>query len=209
MDLTKYTKQELEQIIRNYNLHYHIKKFSKLKRGKLEEVITKFMNFVDGELVNIVNEPIELPKQKVKKVRIKKEKRARRVKQVKHVKQEEKEEEKPLKVMEQTRKELDKEVEEHNRIAKIFFDKKMKISREFFDERKKAGEKMTASKIKTLKKNVILKNPELKQMQEELWEMSDTIGKNFKDLGEWGLKNGLTHKEVSRFVSNVRILDVS
>jgi Fe2+ transport system protein B len=199
MDLSNYTVSQLKQIIQNYNLHYHIQGYSKLPRKRLEEIINEFMIFIDGKLMNNVNALITLP-QNNSNVKNKMKKGNEKNEQVIET---------PIFVMEKTRKNLDKEVEEFNRLAKIYYEQKNSISKEIFNKRKQLGEKMTASKINTLKKNVVLKNPELKQMQKDLFTMSDNIGQKFKDLEQWGFNNGLSEKQVSPFVSNIKMYDVS
>lgn len=72
MDLSKYTKKQLKQIIVNYKLHYHIPAYSTFSREQLEEVIYKFMHFVDNELVGKIKSSVKLPEHIIKKVRVKK-----------------------------------------------------------------------------------------------------------------------------------------
>jgi hypothetical protein len=70
MDLSQYTVKQLKELIRNYNLHYHIKNFSKQPRARLEEIINDFMEFIDTRIVNKKQVEITKPKEIIKKVRV-------------------------------------------------------------------------------------------------------------------------------------------
>jgi hypothetical protein len=70
MDLSRYTVPQLKELIRNYNLHYHIKNFNKEPRARLEEIINDFMEFIDNKIVNKKHIEITKPKEIIKKVRI-------------------------------------------------------------------------------------------------------------------------------------------
>ena len=72
MDLTKMSKKDLQQIIRNYNLHYHIPAWSKLSKVDLIHKINMFMEFINGKLqTKKPDVEITIPKQKPKQPKVK------------------------------------------------------------------------------------------------------------------------------------------
>ena len=64
MDFSKYTKNDLKQIIRNYNLHYHIPAWSKKTRAELEQIVSNFMNYINDEFY--IKDKGQISKNKVK-----------------------------------------------------------------------------------------------------------------------------------------------
>jgi len=71
MDLSIYTINQLKEIIRNYNEKHQIKKYSKLNRDDLDNIMRKFLKFINGSFYGISKE-VNPPKQKV--IKPKKEK---------------------------------------------------------------------------------------------------------------------------------------
>ena len=66
MDLSNYTVKQLKTIIQNYNLHHHIKGYSKLPRDKLETIIKEFIHFVNGSLYGISKKVAYPPERTIK-----------------------------------------------------------------------------------------------------------------------------------------------
>ncbi len=207
MELSKYTVRQLKEIIQSYNLHYHIPKYSSKTRLELEHIINKIIEFIDGHLMtkNLNNFEINEPKQKPKQIRVKKDKNLKITKQVKI----QEPTISPLNTMEQTRKELDEEVAKFNLDAKKLFEEKTRLAKLVYEERKSTGEKFTKSKMDTIRKNVINKNPMLKKIKDDLLQKSDEISSKFNELGKWGIANGLSERQVSPYISNVRMYDIS
>jgi hypothetical protein len=56
MDLSIYTISELKEIIRNYNDEHRLKDYSKLKKSDLDNIMRKFLKFVNGSLYGISKE---------------------------------------------------------------------------------------------------------------------------------------------------------
>ncbi len=71
MDLSIYTISQLKEIIRNYNEKHQIKKYSKLDRNDLDNIMRKFLKFVNDKFYGISKE-VNPPKQK--EIKPKKEK---------------------------------------------------------------------------------------------------------------------------------------
>jgi hypothetical protein len=69
IDLSKYTVRQLKELIENYNLHFHIRQYSKKSREELEVIVKDFMDFVDNKIVNRKNPAITPPKQVIRKKR--------------------------------------------------------------------------------------------------------------------------------------------
>ena len=79
MDLSHYNVKQLKEIIRNYNLHYHIKDYYKKSRPELEGIINDYMEYVNDKIYNKKHVEVSKPKEVVKKVRIQRSKKAKRV----------------------------------------------------------------------------------------------------------------------------------
>ena len=114
----------------------------------------------------------------------------------------------PLEVVKMKSKELDEELNQYNTRAVNYHNEKNRISKEMFDIRKKSGEKMTRNKIETIKKNAVLKNPQLKQTRDELFNIIDDINERFRELGKWGLSQGLSYRDLSGYIDNKKTYDI-
>ena len=68
MDLSHYNVKQLKEIIRNYNLHYHIKDYYKKSRPELEGIIHDYMEYVNDKIYNKKHVEVSKPKEDVKKV---------------------------------------------------------------------------------------------------------------------------------------------
>ena len=79
MDLSNYNVKQLKEIIRNYNLHYHIKDYYKKSRPELEGIIHDYMEYVNDKIYNKKQVEVSKPKEVVKKVRIQRTKKVKRV----------------------------------------------------------------------------------------------------------------------------------
>ena len=82
MNLSIYTINQLKEIIRNYNEKHQIKKYSKLNRDDLDNIMRKFLKLVNGKFYGISKE-VNFPKEKIikpKKQRIIKPKKERIIK---------------------------------------------------------------------------------------------------------------------------------
>jgi hypothetical protein len=92
MDLSQYNVKQLKEIIRNYNLHYHIRDYYRKSRPELEQIINDYMEYVNDKIYNKKRVEVSKPKEKVKKVRAK---RTKKDKDVIEPKPEPKQEQKP------------------------------------------------------------------------------------------------------------------
>lgn len=79
MDLSHYNVKQLKEIIRNYNLHYHIKDYYRKSRPELERIINDYMEYVNDKIYNKKHVEVSKPKEVVKKVRIQRTKKTKRV----------------------------------------------------------------------------------------------------------------------------------
>lgn len=69
MDLSQYNVRQLKELIKNYNLHYHIRDYYKKTRPQLEEIIKDYMEYVNDKIYNKKRVDIKEPKPAIKKVR--------------------------------------------------------------------------------------------------------------------------------------------
>jgi len=207
IDLSEYTVKQLKELIQNYNLHYHIKNYSKKTRKELEEIIKDFMDFINDKIVNKKVTEVEAPKPNVKKVKQVVVKKKVNTKEAEEEEEEDKEEN-PLDYVRLLRKEIDDDVEKYNSDAKKLFDDKQAIAKKEFEERRAKGEKITKAKLDTMKKNAINKNPAMKKRYNEVLEKAGMIETKVKELEKYGLSAGLSYGQLSPFVSHLKMYAV-